>query len=121
MRVIAAQALCSGQLAPEAAQTRQHLICARQTTDSDLAVVLHQIDLIEEAVRERIGILAHVVLASGDANSEESRANDDQIRDLNELLGSLHNRVTHSSTAAPWTFGVSALMRNLAARGLLAR
>jgi hypothetical protein len=46
MRVIAAQALCSGQLAPEAAQTRKHLIRARQTTDSDLAVVLDQIDLI---------------------------------------------------------------------------
>ncbi|MBL8474469.1 MAG: hypothetical protein B7Z51_04905 [Methyloversatilis sp. 12-65-5] len=55
-------------------------------------LTIHQIDLIEEAVRERIGILAHVVLASGDANCEESRANDDQIRELNELLGSLHNQ-----------------------------
>ncbi|MGO4003523.1 MULTISPECIES: fumarylacetoacetate hydrolase family protein [Pseudomonas] len=45
----------------------------------------------------------------------------DQVRISSPLLGSLHNRVTHSSTAAPWTFGVSALMRNLAARGLLAR
>lgn len=55
-------------------------------------LTIHQIDLIEEAVRERIGNLAHVVLASGDANSEDGRANDDQIRDLNELLGSLHNQ-----------------------------
>jgi hypothetical protein len=46
MRVVAAQAFCSGQLAPEAAQTRQHLIRTRQTTDSDLAVVLDQVDLI---------------------------------------------------------------------------
>ncbi|WP_024618320.1 fumarylacetoacetate hydrolase family protein [Pseudomonas kilonensis] len=37
------------------------------------------------------------------------------------LLGSLHNQVTHSCDAAPWTFGVSALLRNLAARGLLER
>jgi len=37
------------------------------------------------------------------------------------LLGSLHNQVTHSCDAAPWTFGVSALIRNLAGRGLLDR
>ena len=46
MRVVAAQAFSSRQLAPEAAQTRQHLIRTRQTTDFDLAVVLDQIDLI---------------------------------------------------------------------------
>ena len=34
-------------------------------------------------------------------------------------LGALVNRVTHSDKAAPWTFGATALMRNLAARGLL--
>ncbi|KKA06899.1 fumarylacetoacetate hydrolase [Pseudomonas ogarae] len=37
------------------------------------------------------------------------------------LLGSLHNQVTHSCDATPWIFGVSALLRNLAARGLLER
>ena len=36
-------------------------------------------------------------------------------------LGRLVNRVTNSDQAAPWTFGISALMRNLAARGLLRR
>jgi hypothetical protein len=46
MRVFAAQAFRSGQLAPEAAQTRQHLIRTRQTTDSDLTVVLDQVDPI---------------------------------------------------------------------------
>jgi hypothetical protein len=46
MRSVAAQAFRSEQLAPEAAQTRQHLIRTSQTTDSDLAVVLDQIDLI---------------------------------------------------------------------------
>ncbi|MCY7370684.1 MAG: fumarylacetoacetate hydrolase family protein [Polaromonas sp.] len=34
-------------------------------------------------------------------------------------LGTLVNRVTTSDRAAPWTFGVVALMRNLAGRGLL--
>lgn len=34
-------------------------------------------------------------------------------------LGALHNRVTGSDQAPPWTFGVGALMRNLASRGLL--
>jgi fumarylacetoacetate (FAA) hydrolase family protein len=33
-------------------------------------------------------------------------------------LGALTNRMTHSDKAAPWTFGVSHLMRNLAKRGL---
>ncbi len=34
-------------------------------------------------------------------------------------LGRLVNRVTTSDRAPPWTFGIGALMRNLAARGLL--
>ena len=34
-------------------------------------------------------------------------------------LGALVNRVTTSDKAPPWTFGASALMRNLAKRGLL--
>ena len=36
-------------------------------------------------------------------------------------LGELRNRVTHSETAAPWRFGLRALIDNLARRGLLAR
>jgi fumarylacetoacetate (FAA) hydrolase family protein len=36
------------------------------------------------------------------------------------LLGALHNRVTYSNEATPWTFGLRALMGNLAARGLVA-
>jgi fumarylacetoacetate (FAA) hydrolase family protein len=35
------------------------------------------------------------------------------------LLGALVNRVNHCDKIAPWTFGTSALMRNLARRGLL--
>jgi fumarylacetoacetate (FAA) hydrolase family protein len=34
-------------------------------------------------------------------------------------LGTLVNRVTTSDLAAPWTFGISALMKSLAGRGLL--
>ena len=34
-------------------------------------------------------------------------------------LGGLHNRVTHSETAAPWRFGLRAFINNLAQRGLL--
>ncbi|MFP5426325.1 MAG: fumarylacetoacetate hydrolase family protein [Gammaproteobacteria bacterium] len=37
------------------------------------------------------------------------------------LLGALHNQVSRSDQAAPWTFGLAALMRNLAQRGLLQR
>jgi fumarylacetoacetate (FAA) hydrolase family protein len=45
----------------------------------------------------------------------------DQVRISSRLLGGLHNEVTHSSQATPWTFGVGALIRNLAARDLLTR
>ncbi|SDC76816.1 Fumarylacetoacetate (FAA) hydrolase family protein [Variovorax sp. CF079] len=34
-------------------------------------------------------------------------------------LGALENRVVHSDQAARWSFGIGALMRNLAGRGLL--
>jgi fumarylacetoacetate (FAA) hydrolase family protein len=34
-------------------------------------------------------------------------------------LGALFNRVAHCHEAAPWEFGIGALMRNLAGRGLL--
>ncbi|WP_249672619.1 fumarylacetoacetate hydrolase family protein [Pseudomonas abieticivorans] len=44
----------------------------------------------------------------------------DRVSISSPLLGSLHNQVTHSSQAWPWTFGVGALLRNLASRGLLA-
>jgi len=43
----------------------------------------------------------------------------DIVRIASPRLGVLENRVTLSENAPPWTFGVSALMRNLAGRGLL--
>lgn len=45
----------------------------------------------------------------------------DRVRNASSLLGQLHNQVTTSDQAAPWTFGLGAMMRNLAARGLLQR
>lgn len=43
----------------------------------------------------------------------------DVVRISTPKLGALVNRVTTSKAAPPWTFGVRALMRNLAGRGLL--
>lgn len=44
----------------------------------------------------------------------------DIVRIATPKLGALVNRVTTSKAAAPWEFGIRDLMRNLAARGLLA-
>jgi fumarylacetoacetate (FAA) hydrolase family protein len=43
----------------------------------------------------------------------------DRVRVATPKLGVLENEVTTCDVAAPWTFGVSALIRNLAGRGLL--
>lgn len=43
----------------------------------------------------------------------------DIVRVSSPKLGALVNRVTTSNRAPPWTFGARALMRSLAARGLL--
>jgi fumarylacetoacetate (FAA) hydrolase family protein len=43
----------------------------------------------------------------------------DRVRVSSERLGVLENTVTTSEQAPPWTMGVSALMKNLAGRGLL--
>ncbi|HEX9557105.1 MAG TPA: fumarylacetoacetate hydrolase family protein [Reyranella sp.] len=43
----------------------------------------------------------------------------DQVSIRSPKLGTLTNRVNHCDKIPPWTFGVAALMRNLAARGLL--
>jgi fumarylacetoacetate (FAA) hydrolase family protein len=45
----------------------------------------------------------------------------DRVSIRSTRLGELCNRVTHSETAAPWTFGLRAFMGNLALRGLLAK
>jgi len=43
----------------------------------------------------------------------------DRVRIAAPELGALVNRVVHADQAPMWTFGISALMRNLGARGLL--
>jgi fumarylacetoacetate (FAA) hydrolase family protein len=43
----------------------------------------------------------------------------DVVRVSTPTLGVLENRVVTSKDAAPWAFGIGALMRNLAERGLL--
>jgi fumarylacetoacetate (FAA) hydrolase family protein len=43
----------------------------------------------------------------------------DQVRVSSPRLGALENEVTTSKAAAPWSFGIGELMRNLAGRGLL--
>ncbi|WP_416423465.1 fumarylacetoacetate hydrolase family protein [Pseudomonas sp. App30] len=43
----------------------------------------------------------------------------DRVSIHSPALGGLHNHVTGSDQAPPWTFGVAALMRNLSRRGYL--
>jgi fumarylacetoacetate (FAA) hydrolase family protein len=43
----------------------------------------------------------------------------DIVRISSPKLGALENRVVHCDQARPWEFGLTALMRNLASRGLL--
>ena len=45
----------------------------------------------------------------------------DVVRIASPRLGALVNRVQHSEELAPWSFGIGALMTNLAQRGLLGR
>ena len=46
---------------------------------------------------------------------------DDIVRISSPALGSLVNRVRLTEEVAPWTYGIGALMSNLAARGLLTK
>ncbi|RYE60016.1 MAG: fumarylacetoacetate hydrolase, partial [Hyphomicrobiales bacterium] len=43
----------------------------------------------------------------------------DRVRIAAPELGALVNRVAHADRAPRWTFGIAALMKNLAGRGLL--
>lgn len=63
------------------------------------------------------------LFAPVDDRAEEGRGFSHELDDIVTIseprLGALINRVRHSQTVAPWTFGIDALYRNLAARGLL--
>jgi fumarylacetoacetate (FAA) hydrolase family protein len=55
----------------------------------------------------------------GTAGHGFTHALGDRVEVASPRLGALVNRVTTSDRATPWTFGTRALMRSLAARGLL--
>ena len=52
-------------------------------------------------------------------HERREKAPGDIVTIASEKLGALVNVVTTSDKAPPWTFGLGALMRNLAKRGLL--
>ncbi len=53
-------------------------------------LTIRHIDLIEDALRDRIGRLAHAAITDGAASS--TAESDALVHELNELLGSLHNQ-----------------------------
>lgn len=55
----------------------------------------------------------------GEPGSGFTHHGDDVVTIATPTLGALVNRVRLSTECAPWTFGTAALMRNLAARGLI--
>jgi len=66
-----------------------------------------------------LGTLFAPVDDRGEAGRGFTHALDDVVRIAEPRLGALVNRVQHSERVAPWEFGIDALYRNLAARGLL--
>ena len=66
-----------------------------------------------------LGTLFAPVDDRGEAGRGFTHALDDVVRIAEPRLGALVNRVQHSEQVAPWEFGIDALYRNLAARGLL--
>ena len=52
-------------------------------------------------------------------NPETGALPEDRVTITSPALGSLVNHVHQSDQITPWTFGVRALYRNLARRGLL--
>ncbi len=65
------------------------------------------------------------MFAPTDDRGEEGRGfthhEDDIVRIASPRLGALVNRVRHCEKLPPWSFGIGALIRNLADRGLLGR
>lgn len=51
-----------------------------------------EIDLIENALRDQIRVLAHINLSEGAGGSAEFKANEATIRELSELMGKIHNQ-----------------------------
>ena len=66
-----------------------------------------------------LGTMFAPVKDRGEAGSGFTHHRGDLVRISTPALGALVNRVDLSTECPPWTFGVAALMRNLAGRGLL--
>ncbi len=86
------------------------------------------LDLVQQALSEHqypdgfalfLGTLFAPIEDRGEPGRGFTHKNGDFVSISTPTLGVLENRVVVSKDAAPWTFGITALMRNLAARGLL--
>jgi hypothetical protein len=53
---------------------------------------VRDIELIEDALREKIRVLARILLANGNVRTSESESNEAQLRELTELMGKIHNQ-----------------------------
>jgi fumarylacetoacetate (FAA) hydrolase family protein len=86
------------------------------------------VDLVAQALRHHDypdGLVLYLgtMFAPGEDRDEPGRGFTHHVGDVVTIssprLGALVNRVAHSTDAAPWTFGIRALVANLARRGLL--
>ena len=86
-------------------------------------------ELLRQALSEHqypdgFALFLGTLFAPTDDRDEPGRGFTHKIGDVVTIsstrLGHLANRVVTSKSASPWTLGIGALMRNLAARGLLA-
>ncbi|PVZ94194.1 fumarylacetoacetate hydrolase [Amnibacterium flavum] len=66
-----------------------------------------------------LGTLFAPIVDRGEAGRGFTHKRGDIVRISAPQLGGLVNRVATSESAEPWTFGIAALMTNLAGRGLL--
>ncbi|MFC7432066.1 MULTISPECIES: fumarylacetoacetate hydrolase family protein [unclassified Agrococcus] len=86
------------------------------------------VDLVAQALRHHrypdgLVLFLGTMFAPGEDRGEPGRGFTHHVGDVVRIaspgLGALVDRVVHANDAAPWTFGVHALMASLARRGLL--
>jgi fumarylacetoacetate (FAA) hydrolase family protein len=66
-----------------------------------------------------LGTMFAPIVDRGVAGQGFTHRSGDIVRVSTEKLGVLENKVTTCDQAAPWSFGIADLMRNLVRRGLL--
>lgn len=86
-------------------------------------------DLVTQSINEHhqypdglmlfLGTMFAPIQDRGEAGKGFTHKLGDTVAIRSTLLGTLTNRVNHTDCLTPWRFGTLALMRNLAARGLL--